>query len=116
MKNIGIGVDKMKNLYFRNITSDNRRQRILSSSELSESAGMRTAINRHLVCRIYDVEKAGLPLPRPTLYVLKKQDKKEKVEIFYCRIKGSMYFALKNKLCLISFINSLRIQLSPSYN
>ena len=103
----------MHDIFFRNITSHNKGRRILSSSELTERSGISSRVQRHLVCRVSEVQTADAILPKPTLYVFKKRDRFEKVEIFYCKMKGSMYFALQNKLCLVSFINSLRIQLKP---
>lgn len=101
----------MRDLQFRNITSPSKGQRVLACSELSEQEGIRTTVNRHLVCRVFEAKGADMSLPRPELYVFKKQDKKNRIEIFYCRIKGSMYFSFENRLCLVSFINSLKIQL-----
>lgn len=106
----------MHDIFFKNITSRNKGQRVLSSLELSEQSGIRSQVHRHLVCRITEASSTETVLPKPTLYVLKKQDMKERLELFYCRIKGSMYVAVKDKLCLVSFINSLRIQLKPLDN
>lgn len=104
----------MRNLLFKNITSEDRKQKKLSSSELIEQSGLRTTVSRHLVCRIVDVEQAGVVLERPTLYVIKKRDTKLNLEAFYCRIKGQLYLASKDKLYLVHFINSLKIQLKAA--
>jgi hypothetical protein len=101
----------MKNLLFKNITSENRRQRILCSSESLEQEGIRTVINRHLICRIHSVVEAEEFLQAPDLSVIKKRDTKANTEAFYCRIKGLMYMSVKHKLYLVTFIHSLRIQL-----
>ena len=101
----------MKNLLFKNITSENRRQRILYSSESIEQEGIRTVVNRHLICRIRNVAQAEEFGQAPALYVIKKRNSKDNTEAFYCRIKGLMYMSAKHKLYLVSFIHSLRIQL-----
>lgn len=101
----------MKNLIFKNITSENRRQRILYSSESTEQEGIRTVVNRHLICRIHNVVEAEESLQPPALYVIKKRDTQANSEAFYCRIKGLMYMSDKHRLHLVSFIHSLRIQL-----
>ena len=101
----------MRDLQFRNITSLAKSQRVLACSELSEQEGIRTTVNRHLVCRFFEAKGENKALPQPNLYVFKKQDRKNRMEIFYCRIKGSMYFFFEKRLCLVSFINSLKIQL-----
>ena len=105
------GPFKMKNLIFKNITSENRRQRILYSSESIEQEGIRTVVNRHLICRIRNVAQAEEFGQAPALYVIKKRNSKDNTEAFYCRIKGLMYMSAKHKLYLVSFIHSLRIQL-----
>lgn len=102
----------MRNLLFRNVTSDDKRRRILASSEFIEQKGVRSCVHRHLVCRIEEMSKAQDFLPRPTLSVVRKQDTRFKLEHFYCRIKGQMYLANNNQVFLVSFIHSLRIELS----
>lgn len=110
----GAGWDKMRNLLFKNVTSDDKRRKKLSSVELIEQGGLRTMVNRHMVCRITDIERPDSILPRPTLYVFKKRDTRINIEEFYCRIKGQMYCADQDKIYLVHFINSLRIQLKAS--
>lgn len=104
----------MRDLLFKNITSENKRQRILYSSELLEQNGLRTTVHRHLVCRVLDMANPNEALdilPPPDLYIVKKRNTKSRIESFYCRIKGGMYFSVKNKIYMASFIHSLRIQL-----
>lgn len=103
----------MRDLLFKNITSDDKRQRILYSSELLEQNGLRTIVHRHLVCRVIDMVNNEAPniLPSPDLYIVKKRNTKSRIESFYCRIKGGIYFSIKDKTYLASFIHSLRIQL-----
>ena len=102
----------MRNMLFKNITSEDRRQRVLASSEFIEQKGIRSCVHRHLVCRIGEMPRANEVLPRPTLYVVRKQDRKSSLEHFYCRIKGQMYLATDEKVYLVSFIHSLRIELT----
>lgn len=102
----------MRNLLYKNVTSDDKRQRILASSEFIEQKGIRSCIHRHLVCRIEEISKAQDSLSRPTLYVVRRQDTKVRLEHFYCRIKGQMFLAAKEKMFLVSFIHSLRIELA----
>lgn len=101
----------MKNLLFKKITSENRRQRILYSSESIEQEGIRTVVNRHLIFRIHNAVPAEEFLQAPALSVIKKRDTKANTEAFYCRIKGLMYMSAQHKLYLVSFLHSLRIQL-----
>jgi hypothetical protein len=102
----------MRNLLFRNVTSGDKRRKILASSEFIEQKGVRSCVHRHLVCRIEEMPKTRDFLPRPTLYVVRRQDTMLRLEHFYCRIKGQMYLANNNHVFLVSFIHSLRIELS----
>lgn len=104
----------MRNLLFKNITSGDKKQRILSSSEFMEQKGIRSCVHRHLVCRIDSATQSSETLPKPTLYVVRKQDTRCRMEHFYCRIKGQMYLATKEKVFLVSFIHSLRIELATA--
>ena len=106
--------ETMRNLLFKNITSDDRKQRILSSSEFMEQKGVRSCVHRHLVCRISSIAQSSDILPKPTLYVVRKQDTRCRVEHFYCRIKGQMYLSTSEKVFLVSFIHSLRIELATA--
>ena len=104
----------MRNILFKNITSQDRRQRVLASSEFMDQKGIRSCIHRHLVCRIEDMTTADYVLPRPDLYVIRKQDTRFRLEHFYCRIKGQTYLAINEKVYLVAFIHSLRIELTAS--
>lgn len=104
----------MRNLLFKNVTSEDRRRKRLSSVEFIEQPGLHTTVNRHMVCRIVDTGKPDAALPRPTLYVFKRRDTRFNIEEFYCRIKGQMYCADQDKIYLVHFINSLRIHLKAS--
>ena len=73
---------KCTTYFLKNITSRNKGQRVLSSLELSEQSGIRSQVHRHLVCRITEASGTETVLPKPTLYVLKKQDMKERLELF----------------------------------
>jgi len=104
----------MRDLIFKNLTSDDKRRKVITCAELIDQEGIRTNIYRHFVCRICNVKKAEQALPQPTLYVVKKRDSKSLSEAFYCRIKGSMYVINNENIYSIDFIHSLRISLKKS--
>lgn len=113
----------MRDLLFKNLTSDDRKRRILSSSEIVDKEGVRNIICRHFVCIVKEINPAliaegevkddQMPKPLPYLYMLKKHDNKEKKEKFFCRIKGSLYAVNQGRLFLIHFMHSLKITLMP---
>lgn len=103
----------MRDLLFRNLTSHNKKRRILASSEIMDKQGVRSIIHRHFVCIVKEIKDKELAKPEPYLYVLKERNSREQREKFFCRIKGSLYAVHKGRLFLILFMHSLKISLTP---
>ena len=103
----------MRDLLFKNLTSSDRRRKILASSEITDKEGVRSTIHRHFVCIVKEIENKQLKKPEPYLYVLKVRNKINQMEKFFCRIKGSLYAVNKGQLYLILFMHSLKINISP---
>lgn len=113
----------MRDLLFKNFTSDDKKRKILVSSEVTDKEGVRRTIHRHFICIIKEINPVSIPKggakdgqassPLPYLYMLKKHDNKEKQEKFFCRIKGSLYAVSQGRLFLIHFMHSLKITLMP---
>jgi len=102
----------MRDLLFKNLTSNDRRKRVIVSAEVAEKSGIRTETVRHFVCLIREAreeEKKAQPLPY--LSVLKERNTREHKQRFFCRIKGSVYAISNNRLYLIYFAHSLKINL-----
>ncbi len=103
----------MRDLLFRNLTSCDKKRRILASSEITDKEGVRSVIHRHFVCMVKEINDKQVSKPAPYLYVLKERNSREQKEKFFCRIKGSLYAVHKGKLFLILFMHSLKISLEP---
>lgn len=112
--------EKMRDLLFKNLTSGDKRRKILVSSEIVDKQGVRSIIHRHLVCIIKEMEPLAhknqikdeqTERPLPSLYVLKEHNTREQKEKFLCRIKGSMYVISNGRLFFIRFMHSLKISL-----
>lgn len=101
----------MRDLLYKNLTSNDRKKRIISSSEVVDKQGVRSIIHRHFICMIKEVTEKEPQKPLPYLYVLKERNTKDRIEKFYCRIKGSVLAVSNNKLYMIVFTHSLRINL-----
>jgi len=101
----------MRDLLFKNLTSENKKRKIIASSEISCSEGVRTAINRHFICMVSAVEGAKLDKPLPSLYILKQRNTKEKTERFFAKIKGSIYAICGKEIYIINYMHSLKISL-----
>jgi hypothetical protein len=101
----------MRDLLFKNLTSGDRKRKIISSSEVFDREGVRSTIHRHFACKVQEVQADNIQKPLPYLYILKIRKEKEQTEQFYCRVKGSVYALNKGKLFLIFFMHSLKIKL-----
>lgn len=104
----------MRDLLFKNLTSGDKRRKILSSSEVSDKEGVRSVIHRHFVCIIKEMEDKELAKPKPYMYVLKEHNSVQQKEKFFCRIKGSICAVHKGRLYLLLFMHSLKICLAPT--
>ncbi|MFA5096543.1 MAG: hypothetical protein WC478_04290 [Candidatus Omnitrophota bacterium] len=103
----------MRDLLFKNLISDDRRKRIIASSEIVERQGVRSIIRRHFICLIKEVADAGgMKKPLPHMYIVKEHNTREQKEKFFCKIKGSLCAMNKGKLFLIIFMHSLKINLA----
>jgi len=102
----------MRDLLFKNLTSNDHRRKIIASSEVVDKQGVCSTIHRHFICMIKEV-KAGhnIEKPAPYLYVLKNHNTKEQREKFFCKIKGSICAVNKGRLFLVVFMHSLKIDL-----
>ena len=102
----------MRNLIFKNLTSSDRRRRVIASTEITEKRGIHSVIRRHFVCIIKEVQKVQPERPASYLYILKYRNTKERKEKYLCRIKGSVCAESKGKLFLVLYMHSLNIDLS----
>ncbi|MDO8662577.1 MAG: hypothetical protein Q7K98_05080 [Candidatus Omnitrophota bacterium] len=102
----------MRDLLFKNLTSDDHRRKIIASSEIVEKQGVRSIIRRHFICMVKEIkDERNIQKPLPHLYILKEHNTREQKEKFFCKIKGSLCAVHKGKLLLVIFMHSLKIDL-----
>ena len=102
----------MRDILIKNLTSYNKRRRIIASSEVSEKEGMRSIIHRHFVCVAKEITDAtDVSKPVPYLCVRKEHNTKEHKQRFSCRLKGSILVAAFGKIYLVYYIHSLKINI-----
>ncbi|MFA5286954.1 MAG: hypothetical protein WC394_01620 [Candidatus Omnitrophota bacterium] len=102
----------MRDLLFKNLTSNDRKKRVISSSEITDKEGVRSIIRRHFVCMVKETRSGEtIDKPAPYLYVLKEHNSEEHKERFFCKVKGSVCALNQGRLFLIVFMHSLRIDL-----
>ncbi|MCX5712027.1 MAG: hypothetical protein NTY47_03015, partial [Candidatus Omnitrophica bacterium] len=99
----------MRDLVFKNLTSTDKRRKVIASSEITDKAGVRSTIHRHFVCVVREIDQGPVNRPKPYLYVLKVRNNKEQKEKFFCRIKGVIFAINNSKLYEILFMHSLKI-------
>ncbi len=101
----------MRDLLFKNLTSGDRKKRVISCSEIADKQGVHSVIRRHFIYILKEIKGEETQKPLPYLYVLKEHNNKEQRERFYCRIKGNAYAAINGKMFLVFFAHSLKISL-----
>ncbi|MDD4894469.1 MAG: hypothetical protein PHW54_04050 [Candidatus Omnitrophica bacterium] len=104
----------MRDLLFKNLTSESKKRRILSSSETIDKQGIRSIIHRHFICLVKEITDKQLSKPEPYLYVLKERNTRDRLEKFFYRVKGSIYAVHNGQLFLVLFMHSLKISLMPT--
>lgn len=104
----------MRDLLYKNLTSNDKKKKVIASSEIVDNQGIHSVIRRHFVCLVREVKNNQMEKPVPYMYVLKVRDNREQSEKFYCRIKGSVHAVFKGKVFLVIFSHSLKIVLSAN--
>jgi len=102
----------MRDLLFKNLTSEDKKRRVITSSEIMDKEGTRIIINRHFVYIIREVNNATTAKPLPSTYVLKERDTRQEKEKFFCKLKNSVYALYNDKLYLVLFMHTLKITLT----
>lgn len=104
----------MRDLVYKNLTSQAKGRKIIASSEIIDKEGVRSIIHRHFVCMFKEMkeqEKTGAQ--SPSLSVIRERNTSEQRERFSCKIKGSVFVEHNGKDYLISYLHSLNINLVP---
>ena len=105
----------MRDLLFKNLTSQDRRRKIISSTEVLDKQGVHSIIHRHFVYSIKEIVKGSkIKQGAPVVHVFKEHNTKEQKERFFCKVKGGIFAVKNNRLFWIQFIHSLKINLTPA--
>lgn len=101
----------MRDLLYRNLTSPDKKRKIIATTEVVDKEGIHRVIQRHFAYLVKEVTDKYNSKPLPYIYVLKESNNNHHREKFFCRIKGSVYLEQENRLFLIVFMHSLKISL-----
>jgi len=104
---------KMRELLFKNLTSADRKRRIISSCEVVDRQGMHTTIRRHFVCKVIEIKDGFVEKPLPQIYVCRICNHAQQQERYFCRMKAGLYVRSNERLFLVLFGHSLKIDLRP---
>jgi hypothetical protein len=101
----------MRDLFFKNLTSADRKKKVLACEEIIDNAGVRTIVRRHFIYIAREIPKKPVKSEEPYLSVVKIRDNKRKIERFICKMKGSIIASYNTKLFHIRFMHTLNINL-----
>ena len=102
----------MRALLFKNLTSEDKKRRRISTLETVDQEGIRSIVHRHFAYFIKEAAPRQDDLLSPNIYIIKQRNTKEKIETYYCRIKGNILLVNNDKTYQIQYIHSLKIELS----
>jgi hypothetical protein len=103
----------MRDLVFKNLTSQDRKRKVLCSCEISDKDGVHSVIQRHFICIVREVKDNKKEKPLPELYVVKEHNSLQQKEKFSCKLKGSVYAVSENRIFLILYMHTLNITVTP---
>jgi len=102
----------MRDMVFKNLTSDDRKKRVLWASETINEDGILTKIHKYLIYIVKEVKKEDIhKTDRPEIFVSKCRDTREKTEKFHIKMKGGIYCITKEKYFYVAFCHTLKIDL-----
>ncbi len=104
----------MRDLLFKNLTSQDKQRKMISSCEITDIQGLRSIVSRHFVYIIKEARAQEAKEPAANAYIFKYRNTNQQREKFFCKIKGGFCAAHKAKLYLISFIHTLKIDVAPA--
>lgn len=106
----------MKEIAFKNLTSTQKRRKIISLSEKTERNGYRIISHKTLIYIVRPQDEKVRDLSHPEYHILKEYDSKTKKERFSLRVKGTSYVTQGSSLLRVDFCHSLKIDICPHAN
>jgi len=101
----------MRDLLFKNLTSLDKRRKILSTTETVDKQGVRSIVRRHFIYLVREVVPGQFNPSPATVNVFKEYKNKEQTGKFFCKIKGSVYATSNGRYFMVFYSHSLKISL-----
>ncbi len=112
----------MREMVFKNLTSENKRKKDIYITEMVEQNGIKTVTCRHSVYMVGGHSKAkdinellkykdnpSMNCAKRHVFIFKKQDTLHKKESFVCDVVGKFYAVVKSDIYSIAFKHSFEI-------
>lgn len=102
----------MRDMVFKNLTSQDKKKRVLWASETINEDGILTKIHKYLIYIVREVKKEEAhKTDKPEIFVVKHRNTKDKTEKFQIKMKGSIYCLAKERCFFVTFCHTLKIDL-----
>ncbi len=103
----------MREILYKNETSEKNKRRVICVSEISESESYLTRVRRTFIYIIEKAMESQESLSHPVFHITKFFNTKTKTEKFSFRIKGTFYIIKETGSVKINFNHALRIDVVP---
>ena len=102
----------MRDLVFRNLTSQDKRRRMIQATEVASAQGIHSVIRRHFIYMAREIKDNSVSKPVPYLFAVRDRNSRELRERFFCKIKGATKVAIHEKTYMVYFIHTIQICLT----
>ena len=103
----------MKEIAFKNLTSVERKRKIISLREVTERDGCAISSQKTLVYIVSPQFGKIRNVERPEYHIGKSYDSVTKEERFSLRVKGTSYVVQESNFLKVDFCHSLKIDIKP---
>jgi len=105
---------KMRDLVLRNLTSLDKKRKVISSSEINTSNGICTKIRRNFICSLKSIREPQENITTaPKISIYKNHDTLLHTSKFLYKIKGNIYVVNQEQIYIVSYIHSFKLELAP---
>ena len=103
----------MKEIAFKNLTSAERKRKIVSLREVTERDGCAISSQKTFVYIVSHQSGKVRNIQKPEYHIGKTYDSITKEERFSLRVKGTSYVVQDSNLLKVDFCHSLKIDIKP---
>ena len=101
----------MKQVIYKNRTSQKHNRRIVSVNEYNQDADVKTHVQKSFLYHVVPIIEEDLSDHAPEVYIQKHIDTKKHIEDFCFRVRGSFVTAAGAGLVRVEFSHKLKISM-----